>query len=692
MSSHRLRAFACLLAIAALSGVALGCGGEEGSAAGDAGAVRAVEESVRAEPAAAKTASRPKRAERPLPAFSGFTLDGAQASASGLLGKRAVVLFFDPGARGAETVLRALSRVSPLRGEHNFQILGVATGGSRSQAEKLATGLALDFPVIDDSSRRIQRRLGLREPAMALGVDAEGYVVWALAHFETDGDGAAERIADQLREKLRIPDADESAPGDRPLAPQFTAAVLDGEERFDLSEHRGQAVLLVFFLHTCPHCHEALEFIRGALEEMPEDKRPLLVGLEITGRTGPVRDAMREHGLDFFPVLFDDRGDVKADYGVFGGVPDIFLIDEEGRIAARNQGWRPETDAPLLRMRMARAAGAPVPMLLRREGYTGSEVCGVCHDSAYQTWQLTNHSRAFDTLVTHGADSDPECVGCHVVGFGETGGFQISPPSAHLEDVGCESCHGRGGPHLSPEVKARESYEDTCVGCHDTKHSLGFDYAEFLPQVSHAANAHILALPDAERRAILAERGALRTDLLPTGADHVGSDACRSCHEAEFATWQANPHARALVSLEAKGQTDNADCLRCHTTGFGRDGGFPADAAPSDHPDLARVGCESCHGPGGNHVAEGAKKLGSIVSLGDKCDSCVILQICGGCHDDANDPGFEFEVQDKIDRIRHGTIEAGTGKPLGESAAAPGERELLNRAYALRDGEPGWAN
>ena len=76
------------------------------------------------------------------------------------------------------------------------------------------------------------------------------------------------------------------------------------------------------------------------------------------------------------------------------------------------------------------------------------------------------------------------------------------------------------------------------------------------------------------------------------------------------------------------------------------------------------MGCESCHGPGGNHIAPTAKKLGTIVSLADKCDSCAILQICGSCHDEANDPGFEFEVEDKIERLRHGTIEAGTGKPL----------------------------
>jgi hypothetical protein len=46
-----------------------------------------------------------------------------------------------------------------------------------------------------------------------------------------------------------------------------------------------------------------------------------------------------------------------------------------------------------------------------------------------------------------------------------------------------------------------------------------------------------------------------------------------------------------------------------------------------------------------------------------------VLQICGSCHDDANDPGFEFEVLDKIERQRHGFRE----KP--KPSATPGGAE-----------------
>ena len=172
-------------------------------------------------------------------------------------------------------------------------------------------------------------------------------------------------------------------------------------------------------------------------------------------------------------------------------------------------------------------------------------------------------------------------------------------------------------------------------------------------------------------RALLIGDAAKPRDVLPKNADYVGSSVCQSCHPSEFKTWSGSPHRHAVDTLETKGKADDAACLQCHTTGMGRGGGFPKDGKGTDHThrDLASVGCESCHGPGGNHVAPEATKLGTIVSLADKCDSCAILQICGSCHDDVNDSGFEFEVEEKIERQRHGTIEAGTGKPLSASTS-----------------------
>ena len=165
-----------------------------------------------------------------------------------------------------------------------------------------------------------------------------------------------------------------------------------------------------------------------------------------------------------------------------------------------------------------------------------------------------------------------------------------------------------------------------------------------------------------------------RSNLLPTAAKIVGSEVCKSCHPAEYATWlEVAGHARAGATLVNAKQGFDETCYGCHTTGVGREGGFPADGALGEYPDLGRVGCESCHGPGGDHIGEESPKIGTSVSLGDKCDSCVILQICGGCHDEANDPGFEFEIQAKIEKQRHGTIEPGTGKPKAGVEHSPAD-------------------
>jgi hypothetical protein len=204
------------------------------------------------------------------------------------------------------------------------------------------------------------------------------------------------------------------------------------------------------------------------------------------------------------------------------------------------------------------------------------------------------------------------------------------------------------------------NYETACKTCHDVQHSLAFDYASFVPRISHAANRALLALPAAEKAKLLAERGRPSgLDALVTNATFVGSEACKSCHASEFETWAKHPHSRALASLESKGQAANAECLRCHTTGMGRPGGFRETNAVATASDLSRVGCESCHGPGSAHVAEGATRRGSILALADKCDSCVILQICGGCHDEANDKGFTFSVEKKIEHQRHGKVATG---------------------------------
>jgi len=598
------------------------------------------------------------RDETRLPSFAGHSLDGKPLSTKDFAGKRLILFCFNPSIEQAAAFAQALAKVAPERSRYNFAIAAVALGLDPAKARAFVGRFGLDVPIFDDSDGDIAMRLGLQSPVVLVGSDADGRVGLVTGGVEHEHGASAAAIEARIREFLRLPAPDAVADGrldEHPSAPLFEADRVDGRGRFRLRDLDGKPVVLVFFLSTCPHCQQALHFFGEQLARLPEGARPAFVGVAIDKETYDVDDTLRDAKLDFFAPLADPGHEIATAYGAFAGVPDVVLIDANGRIVFRNMGWNAVHDPDLLRMWLARLAGIDVPMLVSSDGYSGNDSCAVCHSKEAATWRFTAHATAFDTLVTRGADHDAKCIGCHVVGFGAPRGFSEIARQSYLEDVGCETCHGRGGGHERNHVGApagapAADYRAACLHCHDAEHSLGFRYEEHLPLVSHAL---IAALGDSERAALVAGRERPR-DLLPTTSDFIGSAACRACHEHEYDVWSSSAHARSVESLRRKDKEADDACLPCHVTGYGRPGGFPADASVLAHEDLARVGCESCHGPGAEHV-RGAGKLGvGVVKLGDKCDSCVILQICGSCHDDANDPGFRFEVERKIDLQRHG--------------------------------------
>jgi peroxiredoxin len=681
-----------LLVLLAITGLA--CSEPDGTAiAGDPAksASSATAEAAGDVATAAETATRPASAtrgkpeprsaprlpnERPIPAFSGTTLDGKTISVADLLGSRSVFFFFNPEIPEALPVARGVERIAALASDHNLEVVGIGVGSDATKLAAFVASSGVSFPVIDDSSGSITQKIQLRAPLGVLGVDPEGFMSFAIGHFESGGD-LADRVEADLRKELRMDALVAGAHAGElmgwPKAPELGVVEMSTGKVLETKMLAGRAAIVIFFLHTCPHCHRALESIQETLAKMSDAEKPRLVAISIQNNPTAIRSAMAEQKLDFFDPYLDPGGAATERWGVTGGVPVFHVLDAEGRIRHRGQGWNENRDGALLRMHATRAAGATVPMLLDPKGFSGNDVCGVCHEQELATWQFTAHATAFDTLVAHGADRRTDCVGCHVVGFDAFGGYDFTRRQTHLENVGCESCHGRGGPHLSPDFVKAGDYASVCSTCHNPTHSLGFDYATFHPRVSHAK---IASLSNAERAKLRDDGGPAR-ELLPTQADYVGSDACQSCHAKEFETWKASPHAHAVATLQKAGKQGNADCLGCHTTAYGKPGGYPAGASPESSPDFARVGCESCHGPGGDHVGESARRVGTILSLGDKCDSCVILKVCGTCHDQANDPGFEFQVEKRIEAQRHGTIEAAATREGRSAALAPPDREYV---------------
>ena len=152
---------------------------------------------------------------------------------------------------------------------------------------------------------------------------------------------------------------------------------------------------------------------------------------------------------------------------------------------------------------------------------------------------------------------------------------------------------------------------------------------------------------------------------------YIGNEKCGSCHKIEFTSWELSAHGKAfnilkpgnrkaakrLASLDPeKDYTGDKKCVKCHVTGYRKRGGFKN---LDDTPEMIGVGCESCHGPGGEYKAlhEGslygfkksqAEPLGQVYGQDDE-------GVCRACHEHEDAPHnvtldakYEFDWKEKL--------------------------------------------
>ena len=165
-----------------------------------------------------------------------------------------------------------------------------------------------------------------------------------------------------------------------------------------------------------------------------------------------------------------------------------------------------------------------------------------------------------------------------------------------------------------------------------------------------------------------------------SGEEHafVGSKNCKKCHIKEHKSWEQTKMAQVFETLKpgeradaktAAGLDPNKDyttdktCLPCHTTGYGKKGGF-VDLETT--PELANVGCESCHGPGGTYTQDHLMSLknkeykrSEVVAAGmvEKVSEAQ----CTSCHNSespfvGDDFKFDFEAQTAVEGAVHEQI------------------------------------
>jgi predicted CXXCH cytochrome family protein len=113
-------------------------------------------------------------------------------------------------------------------------------------------------------------------------------------------------------------------------------------------------------------------------------------------------------------------------------------------------------------------------------------------------------------------------------------------------------------------------------------------------------------------------------------ATYVGWKSCAPCHADIADSWQNTRHAKAMESLKKSNQETLPACVKCHVTGYEKDGGFIDNELT---PEMAGVQCDACHGPGSEHASSPTAQ-NTVKESG--------AALCRQCHTEGQDPKFDY--------------------------------------------------
>jgi hypothetical protein len=148
----------------------------------------------------------------------------------------------------------------------------------------------------------------------------------------------------------------------------------------------------------------------------------------------------------------------------------------------------------------------------------------------------------------------------------------------------------------------------------------------------------------------------------------VGVSKCKSCHNkkekgAQYDVWKTGPHARAWETLASPAALALAEelelgvtpqespaCLECHVTGHGA-----PEKLTGKLKEKNGVGCESCHGAGGDYYR---KTEMTAIFRGELMPETVGLvfpneSVCRGCHNERSPTWAGFDFDEAVAKIAH---------------------------------------
>ena len=143
-----------------------------------------------------------------------------------------------------------------------------------------------------------------------------------------------------------------------------------------------------------------------------------------------------------------------------------------------------------------------------------------------------------------------------------------------------------------------------------------------------------------EMEDLIGDEGRLPRRPTPEGLQFTGNESCGApgCHAEIYQTWKSTKHGQAMETLKKANRQYDPECVGCHSVGMRRLGGYRSMVQT---PQLADVGCEACHEPGGDHADDVYAPYRTI------------FMPCEECHTHENSPPFAGQREEYFQKVNH---------------------------------------
>ncbi|MCB0080229.1 MAG: TlpA family protein disulfide reductase [Caldilineaceae bacterium] len=180
----------------------------------------------------------------------------------------------------------------------------------------------------EDTEERDFQREGLRRllvwlPVFVALVALLGLLGWGMWRQQTGSPGVITNDGPATVAVMSRPAGDFTMPLYDPF---------NNETEFQLSNYRGQTVVLNFWASWCPPCREEAPVLEAVWRQY-QDQDVIFVGVDIWDTERDARAYMREFNITF-PNVIDNRGTVAVEYGLTG-VPETYFITPDGMISRK---------------------------------------------------------------------------------------------------------------------------------------------------------------------------------------------------------------------------------------------------------------------------------------------------------------------------------------------------------------------